>query len=485
MEAARGLVRKSAILFNSYVFIIFAAIVFGLYFLNFGWRWKKLFLLLMSYIFYAAWNAPYLLLIIFSTVLDYIAGGRMEAAKNQRTKRFWLGLSLLGNLGVLSYFKYGEFAVQNFALLLSTVGIHYEPLPWSILLPVGISFYTFQTLSYTIDIYKGRLKHTESFLDFALFVTFFPQLVAGPIVRARRFIPQLTAPRNVSLETFGTGLILIIIGLFQKVAVADGFLAPVVDRVFATEGTLPTLSVIMACYAFAIQILCDFGGYSLIAIGVARCLGFQLPENFRAPFVSVGFRDFWQRWHVSMSSWFRDYLYANIRNRNDRSIKGIIIAQIITMTIIGLWHGAAWTFVVWGLFNGLVLGTELFLRDKLGHQKFWHGRVMTVFFALLTFSIMAFSSILFRSQSLAQSRDLFQSFYRPAETALNLSMMEIATVTLIVVATLGCHAVLRQHKLEEVVRRAPPVVLVFTLAAMMMAAALAGGTNAAFIYFQF
>ena len=357
-------------LFNSYTFAIFFALVCAVYFLNFSWKYKKIFLLLMSYLFYAAWNAPYLLLIIFSTVIDFFAARRIHATDNRLHRRAWLTLSLAGNLGVLSYFKYGAFALENFTALAARFGVIYEPMPWSILLPVGISFYTFQTLSYSIDIFKGRMKPTNNFLDFALFVTFFPQLVAGPIVRARRFMPQLVKQPVVTLNAFGWGLTLIVIGLFSKMVIADGLVGPVVDRIYAIEGTVPAFTALLGAYGFAIQILCDFSGYSLVAIGVAACLGFTLPENFRAPFAATSYTDLWQRWHISMSSWFRDYLYATIRGDN-RSFRHMLKTQMITMTVIGLWHGASWTFVVWGAYNGVIMAAESVLRRYFGGYSLW------------------------------------------------------------------------------------------------------------------
>ncbi|MDA7964159.1 MBOAT family O-acyltransferase [Ruegeria sp.] len=471
--------------FNSYLFAGFAVVLFAVYFLNFGWRTKKLFLLLMSYVFYAAWNAPYLLLILLSTVVDFVSGYRIAKAISVRQKRFWLIISLIGNLGVLSYFKYGDFLLQGFVGLVSLVGITYEPAPWTILLPVGISFYTFQTLSYTIDIYRGRTRPTRSFLDFALFVTFFPQLVAGPIVRARFFLPQLIKPPVVTVERFGWGMTLVLVGLFEKVAIADGLMAPVVDRVFAVPGTLPSQTVILAALAFGVQIFCDFAGYSLIAIGIAMMMGFSLPENFRAPFSAIGMQDFWQRWHISMSSWFRDYLYAPLRGKN-ASFAYKLAAQLFTMTIIGLWHGAGVTFVLWGFLNGLVIVIEILLQNTIGGWRIWKTRLATMVFSLTTLVIAMLLVIVFRSQNFQQVRDMFASFVVPPQTDLYLSLTDKILVLVCSVTLFSIHRAMRGRRFEDMVRALPVWCRVAMGGGMVAMIGLMGGNgHDSFIYFQF
>ncbi len=471
-------------LFNSYTFAIFFALVCAVYFMNFPWKYKKLFLLLMSYLFYAAWNAPYLLLIIFSTVIDFFAARRIHATDSMLHKRAWLTLSLAGNLGVLSYFKYGEFAVENFVTVAAEFGVVYEPMPWSILLPVGISFYTFQTLSYSIDIFKGRMKPTNSFLDFALFVTFFPQLVAGPIVRARRFMPQLVKQPTVTLNAFGWGLTLIVVGLFSKMVIADGLLGPTVDRIYAIDGTVPAFTALIGAYGFTVQILCDFSGYSLIAIGVAACLGFVLPENFRAPFAATSYGDLWQRWHISMSSWFRDYLYATVRGE-DRSFTHMLRTQMITMTVIGLWHGASWTFVIWGAYNGVIMVVETVLKRFFGGYSLWDTIPARVFFTLLTFSLFAFSAFLFRSDTLGKAWDMTKSLVVAPEVRFYPDRFDSAVVMGVVAGMLLFHQYIRTKRLDERARELPLLVRGVLIAGMILAIALVRGETNAFIYFQF
>lgn len=473
-------------LFNSYLFLIFGLVVFAAYFAVSSWRARKVFLLLMSYIFYAAWNAPYLLLILFSTAIDFFAGRRMARLESRKARVPYLLLSLAGNLGVLSYFKYGGFAVENFSAALNLVGIQYEPMPWSILLPVGISFYTFQTLSYTIEIYRGRLKPTDSLLDFALFVTFFPQLVAGPIVRARKFLPQLVAAPKITAHRFGWGLNLVVFGLFQKVAIADGIAAPVVDQIFAQEGILPLSTVLLACIAFTVQILCDFSGYSLIAIGLAASLGFTLPENFRAPYAALGYQDLWQRWHISMSGWFRDFLYAPLRNLlKTKSFRNIVIAQVITLVLIGLWHGAAWTFVIWGLYNAFVIMCEMSLRRSIGHWAFWKHKFMVPIYGIFTYWLFAIGSPLFRGESLGQATDMYKTFVLPANNFFYVDAVDQFLVMVCIVVIFLVHSYLRKRSFEQVAHAIPIPARVVLLSGMMMFVALSGGSNQEFIYFQF
>lgn len=473
-------------LFNSYVFALFAVIVFGLYFIITDWVWRKRFLLIMSYIFYGAWNLPYLVLIWFSTGLDYFAAQQMGRARRKFVKVAFLALSLIGNLGVLSYFKYGNFLLESFTSVAAIIGIHYEPMPWSILLPVGISFYTFQTLSYTLDVYRGRLKPSERLSDFALFVTFFPQLVAGPIVRAKSFLPQLIEPLRVNSEKIGWGLILFVLGLFQKVVVADGIMAPIVNMVFAADGYLPALTVIAGMVGFTVQMYCDFSGYSMMAIGLALCLGFNLPRNFRAPFSAVGYQDFWRRWHISLSTFFRDYLYAPIRRQaKSHSLTNVLIAQFFTFFIIGLWHGASWNFALWGIFNAVVIVIEIGLQSLIGHWKIWKAWIWKYVFNAVTYILFLFSILLFRAVDFERASDLFMSFLLPTTNGTTLSQTDWILMLPPVIAVFWLHHTLRDRSFETIARATPMVLRVAVLTTMLLAIILFGQPNEEFIYFQF
>ncbi|MCX8012842.1 MAG: MBOAT family protein, partial [Rectinema sp.] len=296
-------------LFNSYTFVIFFALTLAAYAFPLSWRVRKFNLLWLSYIFYAAWNPPFVVLLWFSTVLDWFCGRWVYSAGSRFKRKLALVLSLAGNLGMLGFFKYGGFLLENFTTLLNAFGMDFHPAAPSVVLPVGISFYTFQTLSYTIDIYRGRLAPARSFLDYALFVTFFPQLVAGPIVRAADFLPQCEEPKRTSSANLGWGMSLMVSGLFLKMAVADGVMAPMVEAAYDRGVGVSAIAAWIGTLAFSMQIFCDFAGYSYCALGAAACMGFRLPTNFRAPYAAIGFSDFWRRWHISLSTWLRDYLY--------------------------------------------------------------------------------------------------------------------------------------------------------------------------------
>ncbi|MCA1714281.1 MAG: MBOAT family protein, partial [Gammaproteobacteria bacterium] len=297
-------------LFNSLTFIAFFAIVLALHNAPLSWRAKKLNLLLASYLFYAAWNPPFVILLWISTLVDWWAAGRIARTQAPAQRRALLLVSLATNLGLLGYFKYGGFLTRNFAEAMATLGIVWQAPAWDIVLPVGISFYTFQTMAYTLDVYLRRAAPAKSFLDFSLFVTFFPQLVAGPIIRPTDLVPQFATPRVATPRQLGWGLMLMVLGLFEKIVIADGLLAPVSDEVFGTKAVLHPADAWLGTLAFSGQIFCDFAGYTTCAIGIALTLGFSLPDNFRFPYAAIGFSDFWRRWHISLSTWLRDYLYV-------------------------------------------------------------------------------------------------------------------------------------------------------------------------------
>jgi alginate O-acetyltransferase complex protein AlgI len=295
--------------FNSYTFIVFFLVMLVLHNLPFSWKVKKINLLIASYLFYAAWNPPFILLLWLSTVVDFYVGKALFTQENRYKKKLLLVISLIGNLGMLCFFKYGTFILENFTLLVNLIGFDFHPAKPNIILPAGISFYTFTTLCYTIDMYYKKSEPVKSILDFSLFVTFFPHLVAGPIVRPPQLVPQFEHPKLANLQQLMQGLLLLSLGLFMKVVLADSMLAESANKVFDSKDVLSTLDAWMGVLAFSGQIFCDFAGYSTCAIGVAACLGFVLPHNFLYPYAAIGFSDFWRRWHITLSAWLRDYLY--------------------------------------------------------------------------------------------------------------------------------------------------------------------------------
>src|SRR6187402_1224006 len=351
--------------FNSYTFVVFFIIIMILHNLPFSWKVKKINLLLASYIFYAAWNPPFILLLWLSTVVDFYVGRALYTEENPYRKKLLLVVSLIGNLGMLCFFKYGGFLLENFVALVNLFGIDYHPAEPNIILPAGISFYTFTTLCYTIDMYHKRSEPVKSMLDFSLFVTFFPHLVAGPIVRPPQLVPQFETEHKATMKNIMDGLLLLTFGLFIKVVLADGFLAPTANEVFGATSALLAVDTWMGVLAFSGQIFFDFAGYSTCAIGVAMCLGFALPQNFRFPYAAIGFTDFWRRWHITLSAWLRDYLYIPLGGNRNGKFR-TYINLMLTMLIGGLWHGANWTFVVWGGLHGFYLCIEKFIDDKTG-----------------------------------------------------------------------------------------------------------------------
>jgi alginate O-acetyltransferase complex protein AlgI len=349
------------VLFNSLGFWVFLGAVWLLY-ITLSLRWQNRLLLVASYVFYAAWDYRFLSLIVLSTAVDFVAGRRIESSQDHAARRRWLYLSLAVNLGLLGAFKYCGFFVDSAQRLLTGLGWGGEHWSLNVIVPVGISFYTFQTLSYTIDIYRGRLKPVSSLVDFALFVAFFPQLVAGPIERAASLLPQLARARALTWEGLAKGAVLIVFGLFKKVAIADQ-MAPHVQAAFADPSATSSPGLLLGLYAFSLQIYADFSGYTDIARGVGKLLGIDLIENFRQPYFSASITEFWRRWHVSLSAWLRDYLYIPLggnRGGRLRTYRNLML----TMLLGGLWHGAAWTFVVWGALHGAYLAVHKLMLSR-------------------------------------------------------------------------------------------------------------------------
>lgn len=352
-------------LFNTMGFMYFFVIVICLYFIL-PKRYSWLLLLGASYFFYMCWNPFYILLIIASTLVDYVVARLMGNTKEKNKRKFLLAISLCMNLGLLFTFKYFNFFIDTTSWLLQFAGKQVSIPYLNVLLPVGISFYTFQTLSYTIDVYRGRLEPEKHLGIFALYVSFFPQLVAGPIERSTHLLPQLRQQPKWDWQRMQSGFFLMISGYFKKVVIADN-VAVLVEQVYGNVHNYSGLALIVATIFFAFQIYCDFSGYSDIAIGTAKILGFDLMTNFRRPYLSKSIKEFWGRWHISLSSWFKDYVYIPLGG-NRVGYARWMINLLITFTLSGLWHGAAMTFVIWGVLNGVYLvGGQMLkpLKDKL------------------------------------------------------------------------------------------------------------------------
>ena len=471
--------------FNSLTFIAFFAIVLFLHRLPLAWSVKKFNLLIASYLFYAAWNPPFVILLWLSTMVDWWAARRIHESDTQGRRRAWLMLSLTANLGLLGYFKYGGFLLENWAALMAGFGIEWQAPAWDIILPVGISFYTFQTLSYTLDVYLRRARPATSLLDFSLFVTFFPQLVAGPIVRPTDLMPQFAAPRTATAQQMTWGLMLMTLGLFEKIVLADGLLAPVVDAVYGSNQALPMLDAWLGTIAFSGQIFCDFAGYTTTAIGCSLVLGFSLIDNFRYPYAALGFSDFWRRWHISLSTWLRDYLYVPLGG-NRKGPGRTYVNLMLTMLIGGLWHGAAWTFVVWGGLHGLYLVVERFLRQRIGDWPMWQRWYSRVLLIALTYALVNLTWVFFRAQEFATAwRVLGGMLGFGAEGAPILSTYALASVLVVMLPLLAVHGWMRERELHIEVQRLPTLAVGVLWAAMAFLIAITQGGSDAFIYFQF
>ena len=379
-------------LFHTWEFIGFYVIVYFLY-LNLSHNLQNRILLIASYYFYGSWDWRYLSLLVISTTVDYFCGLKIQNSKAKKHKKIFVIVSIFVNLSILGVFKYYNFFADNFHGLMKSFSLDVHPYFINVALPLGISFYTFQTMSYSIDIYRGKLNATRNFFDFALYVSFFPQLVAGPIERGTRLLPQILNERKLNLYSIYKGFYLFLWGLFLKVFIADN-LAKIVDPTFENYALYDGIDILISVYAFSLQIYCDFAGYSFMAIGLGLTMGIQLKENFRRPYLSKNISDFWRRWHISLSSWLRDYLYIPLGG-NHKGFKRTCLNIFITMLLGGLWHGADWNFVFFGIYHGIMIGLYFWINP------YW-GRLNDYLQIFITFQIVALGWLIFRASSLDQ-----------------------------------------------------------------------------------
>ena len=432
-------------LFNSIEFAIFLPIVFILYwfFANKNLKLQNLLLLSASYFFYAWWDWRFLSLIVFSSTIDYIVGLKLLTTTNESKRKFLLLSSIFVNIGFLGFFKYFNFFSESFAQAFTLLGQPFDVSRLNIILPVGISFYTFQTLSYSIDVYRRKMEPTKDIIAFFSFVSFFPQLVAGPIERATNLLPQFYKKRNFEYLKAVDGLKQILWGLFKKVVIADNC-AIVVNDIFANYTSYSGSTLILGAIFFAFQIYGDFSGYSDIAIGTARLFGFNLMQNFAFPYFSRDIAEFWRRWHISLSTWFRDYLYIPLggsRGSMNKKIRNIFIIFIVS----GFWHGANWTFIIWGALNAIYFLPLLFLsrnRDNLNIAG--EGGVLPsireVVNIFLTFFLTVFAWIFFRAESVTHAfsfiKQIFNNLYFEIPNILSIGKFHLfLTCVLILIFT--------------------------------------------------
>lgn len=470
-------------LFNSFEYALFLPVVFILYWFVFNRsvRLQNFFLLVCGYVFYGWWDWRFLLLIAFSTCLDFLVGVQLGKTEDVRKRKMIFGISILINLGFLGFFKYYNFFIDNLVAASGALGIHLSVLPLSIILPVGISFYTFQSLSYTADVYSKKMQPTRDLLLFATFISFFPQLVAGPIERAFHLLPQFEARRRFSHEAAVAGMRQILWGLFKKIVIADT-LAGYVDAIFANYTALPGSTLALGAIYFAMQIYCDFSGYSSIAIGTARLFGFSLMTNFNYPYFSKNVAGFWRRWHISLTSWFRDYVYFPLGgNRKGKARTALNV--LIVFALSGLWHGANWTFITWGLLNGLfILPTVLFKKDTPGLQRepWWSTAVKMLF----TFTCVTFTWIFFRAQSVGKAFDYLEILFSPS--LFTYPVQHGMALALPLIAVLLVAEWIRMNQVQFLQPARAPRLLRWSLYLVLIITCLVFfKQNQAFIYFQF
>jgi len=467
--------------FNSIEFLVFFLIVYGLYLLL-PHRGQNVLLLISSYFFYGCWDWRFLGLILISTLVDFWAGMFIAGQETAAKRKAALMVSICMNLGLLGFFKYYNFFIESAYSLLSVFGTSSTAWRLDIVLPVGISFYTFQTMSYTIDVYRGEGRPIRNLLDFGVFVAFFPQLVAGPIERATNLLPQVSRPRRLTKEGFETGCWLIFWGLFKKMVIADN-LAVVADRAFTAGSSPGALMVLVGLYAFAYQIYCDFSGYSDIARGLARLMGFELMVNFRNPYFAINPQDFWRRWHISLSTWLRDYLYIPLGG-SKKGARRTYINLALTMLLGGLWHGAAWTFVAWGAYQGFLLMVHRAFCGKYDQKRGVFslvncGKMMVMFHAA------CLGWLMFRASSLSQVGYMLGALF--ADWSVNLTAANSILTILVLCFPLWIVQIMQErtgdlyHPLKWSL---VPKTALLTLC-MIMFLGLAHTGGGAFIYFQF
>ena len=479
-------------LFNSITYFYFIILVFGLYWIlsKKNIRWQNILLLIASYCFYGWWDIRFLVLIFISSSIDFFLGRLIPIQKTKKKKRYLLLTCIFINLGMLGFFKYFNFFINGFSDLVNSLGFHSNIQTLNIILPVGISFYTFQSLSYTIDIYREKIKPTNNFISFMAFVSFFPQLVAGPIERASDLLPQFLKPRTFKQEQLASGFRFILYGLFKKMVIADR-LAYFVNLAYNSQEKLDGTVLLVATFMFGLQIYCDFSGYSDIAIGSARLLGFDLMQNFRTPYLSRNLKEFWQRWHISLSTWFRDYVYIPLGG-NHVSQSRWIFNILLTFIVSGLWHGASLTFIIWGFTHGLLLVLENYISKFTDVFK----RNSLIGWAI-TFLLVNLSWVFFRSASLDQSLYILSSlknlnfdFIYQAESAFssNNKFREFALSLLVSLPVFLIFEMrIKQTDFDSIIKRSSTIFRwsIYLILAFMIL--IFGVLNSApqFIYFQF
>lgn len=483
-------------LFNSLNFALFLPVVFIIYwfFTNKNLKLQNFLLLISSYFFYACWDWRFMFLLLFSTLLDYVTGIKIQDSKSKSWKKFWFWLSISINVGFLGVFKYYNFFAESFAESVSHFGWSVSPLMLNVILPVGISFYTFHGVSYVIDIYKNKIKAERNFVDYAVFVSFFPLLVAGPIERATHLLPQIKKQRTFDYSRAVDGLRQILWGLFKKIVIADNC-AVFANEIFNNSADMTGSALVLGALFFTFQIYGDFSGYSDIALGTARLFGIDLLRNFAFPYFSRDIAEFWRRWHISLSSWFKDYLYIPLggsKGGNWMRIRNTFIIFIVS----GFWHGANWTFIVWGLLNALFILPSIILKTNRNHLEIVaKGRnlptMKETFQMALTFALTVFAWIFFRAENMGHAVDYISRIFSPSLFAFpDLGQLENFWTTVMLIATfllVEWKGRENNYALEGMRNMNRKTVRWFSYVIILLTIYFYGyfGENVEFIYFQF
>ncbi len=477
-------------LFNSLNFAIFLPVVFTIYWFIFKkkLRAQNTLLLISSYFFYACWDWRFLFLLSFSTLLDYFTGFKMYYTENRNAKKFWFWLSISVNIGLLGVFKYYNFFAASFAVALANVGLQTNLLTIQVILPVGISFYTFHGLSYVIDIYKNKIKAEKNYIDYALFVSFFPLLVAGPIERATHLLPQLKKNRDFNFTKAVDGLRQILWGLFKKVVIANQC-AIYANQIFNNSETYFGSTLVLGAIFFTFQIYGDFSGYSDIALGTARLFGIDLLKNFSFPYFSRDIAEFWRRWHISLSTWFKDYLYIPLGGSKLGTFKQIINTFIIFM-VSGFWHGANWTFIVWGFLNALyIIPSIIFGTNRLHLEAVAKGKILPSlkdFFAILfTFGLTVFAWIFFRAESLNHAIQFISRIFSYSLFSLPTVRPKMLVFLLFIFMVIEWLGREEQFAIAKLGIKSPKIIKWGIYYCIILAIFYYSGSQLQFIYFQF
>lgn len=477
-------------LFNSIDFAIFLPIVFLLYWVigRKNIRAQNILIVIASYVFYGWWDWRFLFLILLSTVVDYLIGLALEKYDKERNRKMLLWTSLLINLGLLGFFKYFNFFIDNFTSAFSFFGHPIGGYSLNIILPVGISFYTFQTLSYTIDVYNKKLKPTADFISFSAFVSFFPQLVAGPIERATNLLPQFFKERNFNYERAKDGLRQILWGLFKKIVIADNC-AKYVNIIFENHEAYSGSTLVLGAVFFAFQIYCDFSGYSNIAIGTARLFGFNLMQNFAFPYFSRDMAEFWRRWHISLSTWFRDYVYIPLGGSKVSKAK-VVRNVFIIFLVSGFWHGANWTFIFWGGLNALYFLPLLLLRRNRKNlnvvaESSNFPSVRVLFQIAVTFSLTVFAWIFFRAENIGQAFSYIKRIFSKSLFSIPKEMPLYLLILLFLFIIIEWTGRTKQYAIEEFWINKPVYVRWSFYYLLAIGMYVYGIKDQGFIYFQF